>query len=129
MDILRSWIIAVLVFLGLNFLISVVATAGIGIMYALPPVMAALAACAYHAERGVGGWARHLLAVFPIPILMNSYGVIRLTGFPTDSQEWTMLLIAAGAGALTAAVGFGIVMLTRLMLSRRSTNDSWLAAE
>ncbi|WP_022873196.1 hypothetical protein [Nesterenkonia alba] len=126
MDILRSWVIATVVFIGLSLLLeaSVGRHSWTAPLYLIPPALAAACACAYHAEHGTGGWLRHLAAVFPLPVLLQSRHVI-LNGVPEVTAEWVDAGQEVGIAGGTAAVGFLIVMTTRaLMLSRRQHSVS-----
>lgn len=118
MDLMRSWLLAAAVYLSLNYLF--VFTIGhrgpVDWLYALCPVVAGIAASAYHAEYGVGGWRRHLGAVVTVPVAFELYTRL-VRHFPQDGQEWGSLAAAVGLAALAAGLGLGIVMLTRLMVT------------
>lgn len=126
MDLVRSWVLAAAVYLALNFTLSV--TVGYGgwtaLLYALCPFLAGIAASTYHAERGTGGWGRHLLAVLPVPLGLEIYGVL-LHLIPRDLRDWGLLLGQLGTATLATAAGLGVVMLTRLLLASRSEHEPY----
>ncbi|GAA4835668.1 hypothetical protein [Garicola koreensis] len=118
MDLLRAWILAAVVYLPLNFVLSVTIGYSLYWLYILCPILAAVAASWYHAERGVGGWARHLLAVLPVPIVLNGYWSL-LQQIPSTAEQWGDFAMALAQAGILAAVGLGLVMLTRLLLGEQ----------
>lgn len=118
MDLMRSWLLAAAVYLGLNYLfVFIIGDRGpVDWLYLLCPVVAGIAASAYHAEYGAGGWQRHLWAVLSVPVAFELYARV-VRDFPQSGQEWGSAAEAVGFAVVAAGVGLGIVMLTRRMVT------------
>lgn len=112
MDLLHTWVISAAVFLGLNFLLSLTVGYGSFFIYAICPLLAGLAASLYHAERGVGGWIRHLIAVIPAPAAINGTWFLT-TAWPHSLGDWGVFSISLGIAGGLSALGFGVAMLIR----------------
>lgn len=124
MDMIRSWVLSAVIFVGLYLLIDLVVTLPADYIYLLCPLLGAIVACAFHAEYGRGGWLRHLFAVIPVPALLTGVLVVLQHGTPTSSTNLAPYGQALGAGAGAAAVGLGIVMLTRLLMTTQEPADA-----
>lgn len=120
MDLVRAWGISLVIYLGLNFLFGYLIGYAAHYIYLLVPLVAGIGASAFHAEWGVGGWVRHLLAVIPVPSLVMGYGVFSQDGAPGSVAEFLALMSAFGMGAVLSLLGMGAVMLTRLLLAVRA---------
>lgn len=116
MDLLRAWIISAAVCLAINFALSITVGYSMHLLYALCPMLAGTAASLYHAERAIGGWVRHFVAVLPVPMLLNAYWAV-LQQIPSTAEQWGVLGLAIVQAGALAAVGLGLVMLTRWLLS------------
>lgn len=123
MDVIRSWVLSMVLFAILYFLIDLVITSPARYIYLLCPLLGAIAASVFHAEYGRGGWIRHLTAVIPVPALLTSALVILSRGLPENSMTLGPYGYALGAGAVTAVVGLGVVMLIRLLMTTRESAD------
>lgn len=120
MDLWRAWLIAASVFLGLNFVLSMTVGYANFYVYALCPLLAGVAASLYHAERGLGGWLRHLFAVLPAPAVAN--GAWSLMAEQPDSLgAWGVFALSMATAAGLSALGLGMAMLIRWILVRTST--------
>lgn len=124
MDILRSWIIATAVLLGASFVLSLIVTEHFSAVYLMGPFLAGLGASLYHAERGVGWWGRHFLAVLPAPAIVQTYWIVMQDGFPASAQHWLDLVTGLGLTTLIVALGLGTLMLARWMLSTKDTSSA-----
>src|SRR5690625_5500941 len=113
MDLVRSWLIAAVVLLGANWAIDVVVNREDSAAYLLGPLVAGVASSLYHAERGVGAWGRHLLAVLPTPVVLQAGSTLVDQGLPAGGAEWSVLFSDLGLTAARTALGFAAVMLTR----------------
>lgn len=120
MDLVRSWLISAAVLLGVDFVINVVVGQHLSAPYLLGPFLAGVASTLYHAERGVGGWGRHVLAVLPVPAALQAYRVLMQDGAPADGAEGTALFLGLGVTTFFVVLGFGVVMMTRLLLMTRT---------
>lgn len=125
MDLVRSWLIAAVVLLGINLVLSVIVDQHISAVFLLGPFLAGAAACLYHAERGVGSWGRHAFAVLPVPAVLQVYRTFVQEGIPSGGQEWSSLLFGMGFTTVITALGLGAVMLARLLMM---TKDDALRA-
>lgn len=112
MDLWRAWLIAAAVFLGLNFVLSITVGYANFYVYALCPLLAGLAASLYHAERGVGGWLRHLFAVLPAPAVANGAWSLMVEQ-PDSLGAWGVFVLSMAIAAGLSACGLGIAMLIR----------------
>lgn len=121
MDLVRSWLIAAVVLPGANWAIDFVVNRDDSAAYLLGPLLAGVASSLYHAERGVGAWGRHLLAVLPTPVVLQAGSTLIDHGNPAGGAEWTVLLTDLGITAATTALGLAAVMLTRLLLMTRES--------
>lgn len=123
-DLIRSWLLAAAVYLGLNYLLvfAVGHRGPVDWLYILCPLVAGIAASAYHAEFGTGGWLRHMVAVFTIPVLFELYARL-VRHFPQSAEELGALAVAVGLSVTAGAFGLGIVMLTRLMVMTRGQRE------
>ncbi|WP_120002912.1 hypothetical protein [Nesterenkonia muleiensis] len=124
MDIVRSWVVAGVVYLGLTFAINRVASTEFSQVFYVAPFAAGIAASLYHAERGAGGWVRHFLAVLPAPAVIAAYGVISHRGLPQSDDQVVSLAAEVGTAGALATVGLGAVMFGRLLLSARTTQKT-----
>lgn len=120
MDLVRSWLISAAVLLGVDFVINLVVGQHLSAPYLLGPFLAGVASTLYHAERGVGGWGRHVLAVLPVPAALQVYSALMQEGVPTGGAEGTAFFLGLGVTTLFVVLGFGVVMMTRLLLMTRT---------
>lgn len=120
MDVIRSWLLAAAVYALLNYLLVVTVGHGGAVdwLHLVCPLMAGIAAGAYHAEFGIGGWGRHFVAVFSIPIAFELYSHM-FRQVPQSTAEWGTVVAALGIAAAATGIGFGVVMITRLMVTTR----------
>lgn len=119
MDLLRSWGIAAAILLGLNTVLVFTVGSQYIILSLLPLILSGAGASLYHAEHGVGGWGRHLVAVLGVPTVLNLL-LVMLGGLPRSVEEWAQLPITAAVGAFFGAGGMGLVMLVRWLRMRGS---------
>lgn len=124
MDLIRSWFIAAAVLLGANLTITLVVNQHLSAAYLLGPFLAGAASSFYHAERGVGAWGRHLLAVLPVPAAFQAYRTLVQDGLPGGGPEWGSLVMTLGVTTVITGLGLGAVMLTRLLLMTRGSAEA-----
>lgn len=118
MDLLRAWVLSAATYVVLNVTLSLTIGYSLYWLYVLCPVLAGAAASWYHAERGIGGWPRHLLAVLPVPVVLNGYWSL-IQEVPALAAQWGDFGMALAQAGFLAGVGGGLVMLTRMMLGAR----------
>lgn len=122
MDVVKAAIFGAGAYVLLNLALSFTVGGSVSLLYLLPPLLAGIVASAYHAQFGVGGWPRHLLAVMIAPLFVAIYIVV-----VRYVNAGEISLINAGGGLLTTSVaalaGMGIVMGVRFLLGFRSQTD------
>lgn len=96
-DLVRSWLISAAVLLGVNLAVTLVVNQHLSAAYLLGPFLAGVASSLYHAERGVGAWGRHLLAVLPVPAILQAFTTVVQETLPAGGPEWASFVMGLGA--------------------------------
>lgn len=102
---MRAWVFAAAAFLLLDLVLGWLVPFGtMGPLYFVCPFLAGLVACAVHVWKGEGGWVRHAIAVWGVPVLLAVYYALFTpwnlsSGLGMDIATGALFVVAATAGA------------------------------
>ncbi|MGW9825491.1 hypothetical protein ACUXNS_000475 [Brevibacterium pityocampae] len=122
MDLVKTAVFAAGAFVITNLLLGFTVGTGLPYLYLLPSFLAGLVASAYHAHMGEGGWVRHCVAVFLVPVVLGAYWAV-VQAFQGAQVPVLTVVGALGTAVAAAALGMGVVMAVRWLLTFRSTSD------
>lgn len=116
MDIVRAWVVAAAVFLLFDVLLGWLVPFGtLTQLHFLCPFLAGLVAATVHLWRGEGGWVRHAIAVFGVPVLLSVYYALFTpwnlsSGLGMDVVTTLLFVVTAAAGAAIVHVAQRFVL-------------------
>lgn len=106
-DLIRAWTAGAAVYLLLNLALTFVLPYRLYDVFLLCPFAAAVVSSAVHLWKGKGGWGRHLLAAFVVPVAMEAY-FVGVHDIP-DGHSVGEIALGTVSTLVVAALGLGVV--------------------